>query len=112
LHDQWKSPERVKGILERVVKSLDLEKGLREHRAVSLWPEVVGEHVARSTRAVGVRKGTLFVEVESSTWMHQLVFLKPKVIERLNERLGGGTIGDIVFFMARGRSAREEVKSG
>lgn len=112
MHDEWKRPERVRGILDRVVKSLDLERGLREHRAVSCWPEVVGERVARSARAVAIRKGTLFVEVESSAWMHQLVFLKPTVIERLNERLGAETVGDIVFSMARGRSAREGVNSG
>jgi predicted nucleic acid-binding Zn ribbon protein len=95
------SPEHIRAILERVVKGLDLERGMREQGAVLSWDEVVGERVACCTKAVAIRRSVLFVEVESSAWMHELVFLKPMIVKRLNERLGAGTVRDIVFSVVK-----------
>jgi predicted nucleic acid-binding Zn ribbon protein len=101
--------EHIGSILDKVIRSLDLEQGMKEHRAVLCWDDVVGERVARVTRAVAIKKGVLFVEAKNSAWMHELVFLKPMILDRLNEQLGSKAVVDIVFCQAREPEAGREV---
>jgi predicted nucleic acid-binding Zn ribbon protein len=94
--------EAVSSVLTRVLRKLDLEGELLGWRAVEEWGRLVGARVARRTRAVGFREGTLIVEVEGSAWMHELGFLKRDLIREINRRLGSERVRDVRFVMPRG----------
>ena len=94
--------EAVSSVLARVLRKFDLEGELHGWRAVEEWPQLVGPRLARHTRAVSFREGTLIVEVEGSAWMHELSFLKRDVIREINHRLGSERIRDVRFVMPRG----------
>ena len=55
--------------------------------AVELWPEVVGENIARNAVAERFKGGVLYVRVRSPQWTHELHFLEARLITRLNGRL-------------------------
>jgi predicted nucleic acid-binding Zn ribbon protein len=94
--------EAVSSVLTRVLRKLDLESELHGWRAVAEWPRLVGARVARRTRAVGFREGTLTVEVEGSAWMHELGFLKRDLIREINRQLGSERVRDVRFVIPRG----------
>jgi predicted nucleic acid-binding Zn ribbon protein len=98
--------EPVAGVLSRVLRQLGLEQELRGWRAVSEWEGLVGARVARRTRAVGFRDGTLQVEVEGSAWMQELGFLKRDLVQKINRHLGAPWIQDIRFIVPRGGTLR------
>jgi hypothetical protein len=52
------------------------------------WTDYVGTTMANCCLPVGYDKGTLFVWVKNSTWMHHLQFLKETLQEQINTRLG------------------------
>ena len=89
-------------VLARVLRQTGLETEVRGWQAVQDWEEMVGPRLARHTKAVGFREGTLRVEVEGSAWMHEMGFLKRDLIRRLNERLGDALVRDLRFMVARG----------
>lgn len=89
-------------VLSRVLRQTGLEAEVRGWQAVQDWEELVGPRLARHTKAVGFREGTLRVEVEGSAWMHEMGFLKRDLIRRLNERLGDALVRDLRFMVARG----------
>ena len=77
------------------MKSMGLETRLQERRVVEGWAELTGPDIARFSRALRVQRGILYLKVESSAWSQELHFLKPQIIERVNERFGEGLISDI-----------------
>ena len=94
--------EAVASVLTRVLRKLGLEGELHGWRAVEEWPRLVGPRVARRTRAVSFREGTLIVEVEGSAWMHELGFLKRDLLREIHRGLGSECVRDVRFVIPRG----------
>ena len=88
---------RIGDLLDETLKRFKLEERLRASRALTEWAEAVGPQIAAHTRAVEVAGKALLVQVDHSAWLAQLHLLRPMILERLNARLGEGTIKDLVL---------------
>lgn len=88
-------------LLAQLIRDLGLDKKIQEHQLVARWPEVVGEQIASHSRAVTCEAGTLVVEVESASWRHELLYMKPAIIERLNQAAGDHIIHEIMLTHTR-----------
>jgi hypothetical protein len=84
-----------------------LAERLREADIWRLWPEVVGPTVAARARPLRIIKGTLTVAVSSGPWMQELRFLTAMMRDKLNERLGGDVVREIVLKSGRVEQAAE-----
>ena len=62
-----------------------------------VWQNVVGPPISDNTKPFAVKGSLLLVHVSSSTWLHQLQFLKVELLEKLNHGLRNGRIEDIKF---------------
>jgi predicted nucleic acid-binding Zn ribbon protein len=89
--------ERIDEIVDKAIDTLGLRKKMKEISSMSVWPEVVGTLIASKTRPKRVKGSRLWVEVSSSAWMSELLYLKPTLISRINKSLGNNVIKDIVF---------------
>jgi predicted nucleic acid-binding Zn ribbon protein len=86
--------------LERLgPKTLWIEARLRK-----VWPSVVGPELAVHARPGRLRGTTLLVFVSSDTWATEFRYLSEVVKEKLNARLGDGTVTEIS--VAKRRSDR------
>jgi hypothetical protein len=65
------------------------------------WKEIVGESVALNTQPSVIRNRILFIKVSHPTWIQQLQFLKPTLLEKLNGFLGEPLIEDIRFRLGK-----------
>ena len=90
-------PSPVATILPELLRQLGLADAAAGWKAVSEWPAVAGSRIARVTRAVAFRDGTLHVEVEGSAWMHELGFLGREIVRNLNRHLGADVVRDVRF---------------
>jgi predicted nucleic acid-binding Zn ribbon protein len=99
-------PSPLAAILPALFEKLGLARTAEGWRAVSDWPAVAGARIARHTRALSFRDGTLAVEVEGSAWMHELGFLKRELVLNLNRHLGADVVSDVRFLPARKGSLR------
>ena len=59
------------------------------------WADIVGSHAATHTLPAWVRKGVLWIYVDSSVWVQELNFMKPQVLQQANNRLGETTLKDL-----------------
>ncbi|MBX6350987.1 MAG: DUF721 domain-containing protein [Clostridia bacterium] len=89
------APERLGSAIERMLQGLGLAEAAERHRAIALWPLVVGEAMARHTRAVAVRGRTLEVLAQDPSWATELAFMKAELLGRLRELQPGSAIEDI-----------------
>jgi predicted nucleic acid-binding Zn ribbon protein len=94
---------RVGDILGGLLRKLGLDEELAGQEAVARWDEVVGERIADVTRARGVSRGTLFVEVRSSAWLSELNLMRRDIMSRLNVGRSQGRIEKIVFVLGEER---------
>ena len=90
-------PLPLADVARQEFKTLGLAERLREADIWSLWPEVVGPTVAARAMPLRIIKGTLTVVVSSGPWKQELGFLKGMMKEKLNARLGGEVVKDIVL---------------
>jgi predicted nucleic acid-binding Zn ribbon protein len=57
-------------------------------RLVRLWPEVVGEMIARRTEVTGLKFHTAVVKVSGAMWIQELNLMKRQILERLRVAMG------------------------
>ena len=93
-------PTRVDAVLAGVLEKHGVRRQVERIGVLDLWPEIVGEQLARVTRVRGLDEDALFVEVRSSAWLMELSMMKGEFLERVNARLGEAPIERIVFVLA------------
>ncbi|HJS67463.1 MAG TPA: DUF721 domain-containing protein [Nitrospiraceae bacterium] len=91
------SVDALSNILEGVARRLGIESKLLESRLRRDWVSIVGEPMASNTWPDQIRYKKLYLLVHNSVWLHQLTFLKPTLLHKLNEVAGGELITEIVL---------------
>ena len=87
--------------MEKTFKVLEIDVHLKAYSIWGAWKEIMGESVALQTQPRSIRNRILFVDVSHPTWMQQLQFLKPTLLEKINNFLGEPLIQDIRFKMGK-----------
>ena len=88
---------KVVDVLGDVLKRVDPEQQMRVYSIWNFWNDEVGDLVARRAQPSRFRNGILFVTVATQSWMQELQYMKEKIRERLNTRLGAELVRDIFF---------------
>lgn len=99
--DAQLGPSAASKALGNVLSRHGIAKEVREHRILIQWEKVVGPRVAARTTPDALDKGTLWVRVDSSTWMHQLSFLKEDIIAKANALCGQDIVSDLRLHLGR-----------
>jgi hypothetical protein len=96
-----KKPQPIHSILEKTFKALEIDVPLKSYSIWGAWKEIVGESVALQAQPRSIRNRILFIDVSHPTWMQQLQFLKPTLLEKINSFLGEPNIQDIRFRLGK-----------
>ncbi len=92
--------EPVSGLIGGVIRSAGLEAGVRSATTLLEWETRVGPRVAEVTRVQGVEGRTVYVDVRSSPWLHELTFMRRKILEQLNQGRHDVPFERVVFRLA------------
>ncbi|MEX2466104.1 MAG: DUF721 domain-containing protein [Gemmatimonadota bacterium] len=95
-----RGPAKVGAVLATVLDKHGVREQVRRMEVLELWPEIVGEDLAKVTRARAVEDTALFVEVRSSAWLMELNMMKRDFLERVNERIEDAPFERVVFALA------------
>ena len=94
-------PKPIRSILESTLKGLEIDVQLKTYSIWSAWKEIVGESIAFNAQPRSIRNRILFIDVSHQTWIQQLQFLKPALLEKVNTFLGEPYIQDIRFKLGK-----------
>jgi len=64
-------------------------------RLAQVWQKVVGERAAAHTMPAWIKKDTLWGYVDSTSWMQELAFMKPEILEKVNVHFRSVRLVDI-----------------
>lgn len=86
----WRDAARTTGeILPQVLQRLNLEQRLAESQILQVWDRVLDRTITAHAKPVGLRKGTLFVTVDSNVWLSELVrYRYREILEKLQLTVG------------------------
>lgn len=91
-------PQPISDILPQVLSRMGLAQKVKEAEIVRDWAVIVGKAIAMHCQPVGLNKGYLTVNVDSSPWLNELQrFSKNLILQKLQARLGERVIRDIRF---------------
>lgn len=96
-----KKIQSIGSILEQTLKSLEIDVPVKSYSIWGAWKEIVGESIALHTQPRSIRNRILFIDVSHPTWMQQLQFLKPTILEKINHFLKEPLIQDIRFRLGK-----------
>ena len=91
------SIDSLSSILEGLARRLGIESKLLESRLQRDWVSIVGEPIASNTWPDQIRYKKLYLLVHNSVWLHQLTFLKPTLIQKINSVAGGELVTEMVL---------------
>jgi predicted nucleic acid-binding Zn ribbon protein len=89
--------EHIGSIIADVLKTYRRDSDGELIQVWRVWDGIVGDVIAQNARPAAFKGKILLVHVTSSTWVHQLQFLKKEMIDKLNDELGKGLIDDLKF---------------
>ena len=87
-----RDPQLLDSTLSRLVADHGWALDLRVRGVFARWPEIVGAEIASHTTPETFSEGRLVVRTDSTAWATQLTLLAPRLVQRLNEDLGAGTV--------------------
>jgi predicted nucleic acid-binding Zn ribbon protein len=87
----------IGSIIDDVLKTYRREPDGELIRVWHVWDSIVGEVISKNAKPAAFKGRILLVYVTSSTWIHQLQFLKEEMLAKLNETLGKSLIDDLKF---------------
>ncbi len=95
-----KQPLAIEGILAKTLKGLGIDRDITRYQFVLHWPEIVGEDIAKRTRAECIRGNSLVVRVCNSVWAQELSFQSTVILKRLQQFLKHDQkVDEIVFYV-------------
>jgi len=95
---QARSAKSAADILPNVLGGLKLDRRQAEAEIVKVWKSLIDPNVVAHAQPTGLNKGTLFVTVDSSVWLAEIVrYRKREILERLQHSFGKDLISKISF---------------
>ncbi len=102
----WSATERARqpstrpaaDIMPRVLSGLRMESRQAETEILKVWNHQLDPNIVAHAQPTGIRKGTLFVTVDSSVWLDEIVrYRRREILERLQNSFGRDLITKISF---------------
>ena len=85
-------------VLPRVLSDLRIDSRRAEAEIVKVWNSLIDPAIVAHAQPVGLRKGTLFVNVDSSVWLAEIVrYRRREILDRLQNSFGRDVIARISF---------------
>jgi predicted nucleic acid-binding Zn ribbon protein len=85
-------------VMPRVLKGLGLDRRRVEAEVVKVWNNLLDPQIVAHAQPTGLRKGTLFVTVDSSVWLSEIVrYRRREILDRLQHSFGRDFIAKISF---------------
>jgi hypothetical protein len=85
--------DAIKDFLDRS----KLKGGVQAMQLTDAWENIMGKTIARYTNKIEIVNRTLFIHTHVAPLRQELLYQREKIIERVNEALGAGTISDVVI---------------
>ena len=88
----------IQVVMPRVLSELRIDRRRAEAEIVRVWNHLLDPNITSHAQPVGLKNGTLFVNVDSSVWLSEIVrYRRKEILDRLQHGFGREVIARISF---------------
>lgn len=88
----------MEDVLPDVLKTLRLDQRHAEAQIVRVWNSILDPNIAAHAKPDRLRRGTLFVLVDSNVWLDEIVrYRRKEILDRLQHSFGRELVARISF---------------
>lgn len=92
------SSKKIGDVMSSVLAGLRIEKRQSETEILKVWTHLIDPQITAHAQPTGIRNGTLFVTVDSSVWLDEIVrYRRREILDRLQNSFGRDLIARISF---------------
>ena len=85
-------------VLPQVLAGMRIDRRRGEAEILKVWNQLLDPVIVAHAQPTGLRKGTLFVTVDSSVWLSEIVrYRRKEILDRLQHSFGRDLISRISF---------------
>lgn len=85
-------------VMPAILRDLRIDSRRAEVEIVKVWNNLIDPNIIAHAQPVGLHKGTLFVTVDSSAWLAEIVrYRRKEILDRLQHSFGRDVIVRISF---------------
>ena len=93
-----KSSKSAADVLPKVLGELRIDRRQAEAEIMKVWNSLIDPNIVKHAQPTGLNKGTLFVTVDSSVWLAEIVrYRRREILERLRHSFGKDLVAKISF---------------
>ncbi len=90
--------QALSALVPKVLKTLRMDRRQAEAEIVRVWNNLLDPAITAHAQPTGIHKGTLFVAVDSSVWLDEIVrYRRKEILDRLQHSFGKELITRISF---------------
>lgn len=95
---QKHSSKKAGDVMDRVLTDLRIDRRQSETEILKVWNNLIDPNIIAHAQPTGIRNGTLFVTVDNSAWLDEIVrYRRREILERLQNSFGRDLIIRISF---------------
>ena len=83
--------------LKEFLNKSRLKSGVQAMQVKDVWEMIMGRTIANYTDKIEIINSTLFIYTSVAPLKNELIYQKPKIMERVNEALGEKVIKEVVI---------------
>src|ERR1051326_7060361 len=85
-------------VLPNVLSELPIDRRRTEAEVTKVWNNLIDPAIVSHAQPTGLRNGTLFVSVDSSVWLSEIVrYRRKEILDRLQHSFGRDFIAKISY---------------
>ncbi len=85
-------------LVPSLLSKLGIDRRRGEAEVLKVWNNLIDPSIVAHAQPTGLNKGTLFVTVDSSTWLSEIVrYRRKEILDRLQHSFGTDLIARISF---------------
>ena len=86
------------GLVKQVLSGIGLDRKRGEAEIAKVWNEIIDPTITEHAQPDSMAKGTLFVNVDTSVWLDEIVrYRRKEILQRLQHSFGREVIKRISF---------------
>jgi hypothetical protein len=105
-----KGKEVLAAVFPGLVRDKGWERQLDLYSLFLVWDKIVDKDTAQHARPLKIVRNIFWVEVDNSSWIHQLQFQKVQILESLNAALASSRLKGVKFVLAEQSENRHRTK--
>lgn len=92
------SAKHAGSVMPGILKELRIDRRQSESEILKVWTHLIDPNIVAHAKPTGINKGTLFVTVDSSVWLDEIVrYRRREILQRLQTSFGKDLITKISF---------------